>query len=357
MKRIILTGGGTMGHVSPNIALIPILAKKFDEVHYIGSKSGIEREKVEALTPNYKNLFYHPISATKLDRSNLFKNLKIPFVLLMANKEAKALIKNIAPAVVFSKGGYVSVPVVRSAQRLNIPTIIHESDLSLGLANRLCAKKATSVCTTFLETAKRYKNGVFTGSPVSSKLIFADKQLAYKKYNLNPRLKTITITGGSLGATPINNAVKQALPSLVQKYNIIHLTGKGKRIDFSHPNYHQEEFSDDIGSIFKASDLVVSRAGSNTIFELALLKTPMLLIPLSKKASRGDQLENAEYFKRLKIAEVLTEENLHALEEAIDQTISRLPSIKTELIRQNFSSGLDKLLNEIYKTIKYLKKE
>lgn len=349
MNRIILTGGGTMGHVSPNLALIPILSKKYDEIHYIGSFDGIEKEKITNLMTTYKNLFYHAIPSAKLDRSNPLKNFKLPFVLTKANRQAKKLVRELSPKVVFSKGGYVSVPVVRSAQKLKIPTVIHESDLSMGLANKICSRHATTVCTTFPETAKKFTNGVFTGSPVSSSLLFADKSLAYKKYNLNPRLKTITITGGSLGATPINNAVFSILPKLVNKFNIIHLTGKGKKIPFSHPNYHQEEFSDNIGAIFKASDLVISRAGSNTIFELALLKVPMLLIPLSKKASRGDQIENAQYFKSLHIAEVLEEENLNNLLATINATITKVPDLKSNLIKLNFVNGLDKLLKEIYR--------
>lgn len=349
MNKIILTGGGTMGHVSPNLALIPKLIKKYDEIHYIGSFNGIEKEKIESLGKIYPNLFYHGIPSTKLDRSNFFKNFKIPFVLLKANKESKKLIREISPSVVFSKGGYVSVPVVRSAQKLKIPTIIHESDLTMGLANKICSKHALAVCTTFPETAKHLKNGVFTGSPVSSDLIFAEKQKAIQKYNLNPKLKTITITGGSLGSSTINSAIEKILPKLVYSYNIIHLTGKGKQINFSHPNYHQEEFSDMVGSIFKASDLVISRAGSNTIFELALLKTPMLLIPLSESASRGDQIENAKYFEDLGIAELLKEENLDSLELKIKSTINKLPNLKTNLLHLNFKNGLEKLMNEISK--------
>jgi len=348
-KNIVLTGGGTMGHISPNLALIPTLTKNYTEIHYIGSKNSLEQTRIEELKPLYPNLYFHAIASTKLNRTNWLKNFSIPFILIKAKKQAKNLLQEINPVVVFSKGGYVSVPICTTAPKLNIPVVIHESDLSMGLANRLASKRASAICTTFPQTAKKYKNGVWTGSPISEKLLNADKKNAQIKYNLNPNLKTITITGGSLGSVAINNAIQHILPHLVEKYNIIHLTGKNKQINFRHKNYHQEEFVKDIGSIFKASDLVISRAGSNTIFELATLKVPMILVPLSKKASRGDQIENAEYFKSLKIADVIQEENLNNLEQVLENTIKNISNLKSGLIKQNFSNGLNKLLNEILK--------
>lgn len=351
-NSIILTGGGTMGHISPNLALIPELSKCFNDIHYIGSFNGLEKLKIEEEIKKGINITYHPIPSTKLDRVHIFKNLLIPFILLKSIKQSKKLIKKLSPAVIFSKGGYVSVPVCIAAGKLKIPLVIHESDLSMGLANKVSSKRATTICTTFPETAKTTKNHVWTGSPVSNKILFANGVDAIKKYNLNPNLKTITITGGSLGASPINNAVLKILPTLAPNYNIIHLTGKGKRLNFSHPNYHQEEFSDNIGAIFKASDLVISRAGSNTIFELALLNKPMLLIPLSKKASRGDQIENANYFNKLGIADVLLEENLNELNAAIQKSIKNLQVLKTNLKKVNFTNGKNNLLNEIYKAAK-----
>ena len=349
MKKIVLTGGGTMGHISPNLALIPKLTHHFDEIHYIGSENGIEREKIEHLKSTYKNLTYHPIPATKLNRRKIIKNFCLPFILMKSIRITKKLLRSISPDVIFSKGGYVSVPVSLSAGKLGIPLVIHESDLSMGLANKIASKRATTICTTFPETAKHFKNGVSTGSPISTHLLCADKSLAIKKYSLKPNLKTICITGGSLGSVTLNDAIHRILPTLSEKYNIIHITGKGKRIQYTHPNYHQEEFTSDIGSIFKVSDLVISRAGSNTIFELATLKIPMLLVPLSKKSSRGDQIENARYFKLLGIAEVIEEENLKNLQSVLEKTLTSLPRIKTALEKQNLSNGLPLLLDEIVK--------
>lgn len=353
MKRnILLTGGGTMGHLSPNLALIPILTQRYDEVHYIGSKNGIEKGKLEELTKIYNNLFFHAIPTTKLNRTNPLKNIFMPFILISAKNKAQKILQSIQPCVIFSKGGYVSVPVCLNAKKLNIPLVIHESDLSMGLANKIASKYATTVCTTFKETSNHFNNGVWTGSPVSPKLLSADKRNAIKKFNLSPALKTITITGGSLGSVTINKAIENILPRLVKKYNIIHITGKNKQINFSHPHYHQLEFADNIGDIFKASDLVISRAGSNTIFELALLEIPMLLIPLSKKSSRGDQIENAEYFKKLEIAEIVYEEKLSSLEATLEKTMDRLNILKSNLIKEHFSNGLNALVGEINRASK-----
>lgn len=348
-NKIVLTGGGTMGHISPNLALIPILTNIFDEIHYIGGINSLESEKVTELKQKYSNLYFHPITSTKLDRVHIFKNFCIPFKLARANKEANNLIKDISPKVLFSKGGYVSVPVVFAGNKNHIPIVIHESDLTMGLANKIASRYAKTICTTFESTAKKFKNGVWTGSPASTKLLLADPTEAILKCKLKSNLKTICITGGSLGSTPINNAIEKILPHLVKNYNIIHITGKGKSVNFKHPNYHQLEFADNIGAIFKASDLVISRAGSNTIFELALLKKPMLLIPLSKKASRGDQIDNANYFKSLGIAEVLPEEKLCTLEQTLDATLKNLNKFQHNLVKVNFSNGLTPLLNEIMK--------
>lgn len=352
MRKIVLTGGGTMGHISPNLAIIPKITSIFDEIHYIGSVNGPEKEKIEKLMRKYKNLNYHPISSTKLNRGNILKNFALPFILIKSIFQAKKLLKQISPSVVFSKGGYVSVPVAISAGKLKKPLVIHESDLSMGLANKIASKRATTICTTFPSLAEKYKNGVATGSPINPEILTAEKSFAINKYNLDPKKMTITITGGSLGSTAINNAILKILPSLTKKYNIIHLTGKGKKVDFHHPNYHQEEFTSSIGSVFKASDIIISRAGSNTIFEIAALKIPMILVPLPKKSSRGDQIENAEYFKKLKIAEVLDEQNLENLESTLEKVVKNIIIYKKALENQHFKNGLDAIIKEILKAEK-----
>ena len=355
-NTIVLTGGGTMGHVTPNLIILPELMYNFDKVYYIGSFKGIEKDKIGSfnskLKPSQNRVEYIGIPTVKLDRARWYKNILLPFTLLKAIYEAKQHLRNINADVLFSKGGYVSVPVVIAAHQLKIPIVIHESDLTMGLANKISSKRATTVCTTFPETAKKTVNGVYTGSAVNPKLQTADGEKLKSKYKLYPNLKTILITGGSLGSTAINDAIKKILPYLTINYNVLHLTGKGKKVDFHHSNYHQLEFTDDIGSFFKVSDLVISRAGSNTIFELANLKKPMLLIPLPKGASRGDQIDNAEYFKNLGIANVILQEDLDTgLKDAIKDTIDHLSSYQKALNRLSFPDGKYKILNEIYKAV------
>lgn len=355
-NTIVLTGGGTLGHVTPNLIILPELMYNFDKICYIGSFKGIEKDKINSynskLKPSQSKVEYIGIPTVKLDRVKWYKNLLLPFTLTRAIIEAKQYLRSIHPDVLFSKGGFVSVPVVIAAKQLRIPIVIHESDLSMGLANKIACKKATTVCTTFPETAKKTVNGVYTGSAINPKLQTANPDKLRTKYGLYPNLKTILITGGSLGSSPINDAIKKILPYLVLHFNVLHLTGKGKKVDFHHANYHQLEFTDDIGSFFKVSDLVISRAGSNTIFELANLKKPMLLIPLPRDASRGDQIENAEYFKKLGIANVIEQSELDDhLKDAINETIEHLATYQKALNRLSFPDGKYKILNEIYKAV------
>ena len=352
---ILLTGGGTMGHISPNLAILPDLLCTFNEVHYIGAINGLEKDKINNFNKNNKQklkkeVIYHSITTTKLDRVHLLKNIVMPFKLIKGIFEARKIIKQINPSVLFSKGGFVSVPVVIASKMLKVPIVIHESDLSMGLANKIASKRATTVCTTFPETAKKCINGVYTGSPLNPKIFLGDGEKLKKQLKLHPSLPTILITGGSLGSSEINKQIEKILPELTKKYNVIHLTGKNKRVKFKHLNYYQFEFTDDIGSYMKASDLIISRAGSNTIFEIASLKKPMLLIPLPKSASRGDQIENAEYFKKLKIAEVINQEDLEdGLLNKIDECFKNIQIMKNELNKTTILNGKENILNEIYK--------
>lgn len=344
-----------MGHVTPNLVLLQELIHNFDHISYIGSYNGVEKEKIakfnSGLKPNNTRVDYTGITTVKLDRVKWYKNILLPFLLFKAIRQAKQALKISKPDVLFSKGGYVSVPVVLAAHSLHIPIVIHESDLSLGLANKISAKRATTVCTTFADTAKKTINGIHTGSPINPKLLNADASRIREKYKLYPNLKTICITGGSLGASAINDAIKKILPHLCLKYNVLHLTGRGKKVNFKHANYHQVEFTDDIGSFFKASDLIISRAGSNTIFEIASLKKPMILIPLPKSASRGDQIDNAKYFSSLGIAKMIDQEDLEGLKIEIDNSISNLNKYAKIYARLSFPDGKYKILNEIYKAI------
>ena len=303
--KIVLCGGGTAGHIMPHLALIDGLKKIFDEIHYIGSIGGMEK----GIMASNPNIIYHEIVCIKLRRSLSVKNLAIPFKLTQGVLQAKKILKSIKPDVIFSKGGYVAVPVVWAANK-RCKIFIHESDMSIGLANKLCIKRAEKVLCTFSLLADKLKKGIHTGTPLRQLIYKGNKQKIFNELNLGRR-KVILIMGGSLGAKKINEVLRETLSRLILKYDIIHITGKGN-IDtrYNYPDYHQFEFRTDIHDIFAASDLVITRAGSNAIFELAALKKPMLVIPLPKAQSRGDQIENAQFFSDNNIAEVLFQEDL-----------------------------------------------
>ena len=310
MKRIILTGGGTAGHVTPNIALLPRLRELQYDIHYIGSYTGIEKELIEK-----QQIPYHGISSGKLRRYFSLKNFTDPFRVLKGFSEANHLIKTLKPDVIFSKGGFVSVPVVIAGKRNHVPVIIHESDMTPGLANRISIPSAYRVCCNFPETLKALPEdkAVLTGSPIRQELMTGDPEKARAFCGFKDEKPVILVVGGSLGATAVNQAVRAILPELLKDFQVIHLCGKGK-LDTSLNNlegYVQFEYiQDELRHLFALSDIVISRAGANAICELLALQKPNLLIPLSARASRGDQILNARSFERQGFSKVLEEETL-----------------------------------------------
>lgn len=302
MKTIVLTGGGTAGHIMPNIALIPELKKHFDRIVYIGSKNGMEKDIIK----KFSDIEFIEIETVKLIRKFTFKNLLIPIKLFKSINSCKKILKQIKPDIIFSKGGYVAVPVCSAGKSLGIKIISHESDFSFGLANKLILKKCNLMLTSFRETCKNNKC-IYTGSPIREEIFKGDKKNC--EVNFKKKQPTILIFGGSLGAKKINEVVFKSIDKL-KDFNIIHIVGKNNTKFIDKPNYFQKEFVDNIWDYFALSDLVVSRAGANSIFEILALKKPMLLIPLSKAQSRGDQIENANAFKRYGFASVLYEEEL-----------------------------------------------
>ncbi|MBQ4559202.1 MAG: undecaprenyldiphospho-muramoylpentapeptide beta-N-acetylglucosaminyltransferase [Tyzzerella sp.] len=310
MKRIILTGGGTAGHVTPNIALIPGLKELGYDIHYIGSYNGIEKNLIEQF-----QIPYHGIASGKLRRYFSLQNFTDPFRVLKGFGEAKKLIKTLKPDVIFSKGGFVSVPVVIAGKQCHIPTIIHESDMTPGLANKLAIPSATKVCCNFPETLNHLpkEKAVLTGLPIREELLSGNREAAMKFCGLSCSKPVILIIGGSLGSVVVNNAVRQVLPELLKNFQVIHLCGKGK-LDESLQNldgYVQFEYiKDELKDLFALADIVISRAGANAICELLALHKPNLLIPLSAKASRGDQILNARSFEHQGYSIVLEEEAL-----------------------------------------------
>lgn len=310
MKRIILTGGGTAGHVTPNIALIPGLRELGYDIQYIGSYNGIEKELIEPF-----GIPYHGISSGKLRRYFSVKNFTDPFRVIKGFSEARKLIKDLKPDVIFSKGGFVSVPVVLAGKKGKVPVIIHESDMTPGLANKIAIPSAVKVCCNFPETLDCLPKGkaVLTGSPIRQELLSGNKIAAMDLCGFTADKPVILVIGGSLGSVIVNNAVRQGLPKLLEDFQIIHLCGKGKTDESlkDTKGYCQFEYvKDELRDIFALSDIVISRAGANAICELLALRKPNLLIPLSANASRGDQILNARSFERQGFSMVLEEENL-----------------------------------------------
>ena len=309
MKRIVLTGGGTAGHVTPNIALLPKLKELDYDVHYIGSYEGIEKKLIDDF-----DIPYYGISTGKLRRYMDIKNFSDPFRVLKGYSEAKKILKNIQPDIVFSKGGFVSVPVVRAAASLKIPCIIHESDMSPGLANKLCIPVAHKVCCNFPETMKDIpeEKAVLTGSPIREELSRGNRNAALSLCGFSANKPVIMVIGGSLGASNVNKLIREALPALLKDFQVVHICGKEKvdNLLLTTHGYKQFEYvKSELKDLFAMADVVISRAGANAICELLALKKPNLLIPLCS-GSRGDQLLNAASFESQGFSMVLQEDDI-----------------------------------------------
>jgi UDP-N-acetylglucosamine--N-acetylmuramyl-(pentapeptide) pyrophosphoryl-undecaprenol N-acetylglucosamine transferase len=311
MKKIVMTGGGTAGHVTPNIALMPALKEAGYEITYIGSYQGMEKELIEA-----QGIPYYGIASGKLRRYFDLKNFSDPFKVLKGYGEAIRLMKQIQPDIVFSKGGFVSVPVVLAAKHCHIPAIIHESDITPGLANKIAVHGAKKVCCNFPETMRYLPEGkaVLTGSPIRQELFLGNADAARTLCHITANSRPVLlIVGGSSGSKVINDAVRASLSELLEQFSVIHLCGKGNLDESleSVTGYTQMEYaSKELPDIFALADLVVSRAGANSICELLALHKPNILIPLSAAASRGDQILNARSFQKQGFSYVLEEENL-----------------------------------------------
>ena len=309
-KRIVLTGGGTAGHVTPNIALLPRLKDLDYEVFYMGSYDGIEKKLNEDF-----DIPYYGIATGKFRRYFDPKNFSDPFRVVKGMREARKYLKEIKPDVLFSKGGFVSVPVVRAASSLGIPCIIHESDMTPGLANKLCIPVAKKVCCNFPETLEMLpaKKAVLTGSPIRQELSQGDKKAAYELCGFDSSKPVIMVVGGSLGSAAINQAVRDILPDLLKDFQVVHLCGKEKvdNLLLTTKGYKQFEYvRSEMKDIFAMADIVISRAGANAISELLSLKKPNILIPLPASSSRGDQILNAKSFESQGFSIVIDEDDL-----------------------------------------------
>jgi UDP-N-acetylglucosamine--N-acetylmuramyl-(pentapeptide) pyrophosphoryl-undecaprenol N-acetylglucosamine transferase len=326
LKRIILTGGGTAGHVTPNMALIPQLQKEGWDIHYIGSFKGIEKELIEGM-----GIKYHAIASGKFRRYKNFKNYSQNFMdifrVVSGISQATKLIRDLKPSLVFSKGGFVAVPVVLGAKKNKVPVIIHESDITPGLANKLAIPFAKAVCTTFPETVS-YISGnkaVHTGTPIRPEIFEGKREKGLEFCGFNSDKPVIMVMGGSLGAVKINNCIRQSLDVLLKDFQVVHLCGKGN-LDSTltdKKGYKQFEYiSSELSQLFACCDIIVSRAGSNSISEFLALKKPSLLIPLNARASRGDQILNAQSFEKQGFSSVLDED--HMTKETLTENILEL---------------------------------
>ena len=322
MKRIVLTGGGTAGHVTPNIALIPGLKERGYEIFYIGSYNGIEKKLIEDM-----NIPYYGISTGKLRRYFDLKNISDPFRVLKGIHEARQILKKIRPDIIFSKGGFVAVPVALAANKLKIPLLIHESDMTPGLANRICIPYAVKVCCNFPETRDSLPEGkaFVTGTPIRQELLHGDADAGREFCGFNREKPVLMVIGGSQGSVFVNTKIREALPELLKNWQVVHLCGKGNLDDsLDHtPGYRQYEYiKEQLPDLFAMADVVVSRAGANAICEISALAKPNLLIPLGTNASRGDQILKAGSFEKQGYSMVLEEENL--TEESLLEAVGKL---------------------------------
>lgn len=337
MKTIVLTGGGTAGHVTPNLALIPELLKEGWDIKYIGTKNGIEKELIEK-----EGIEYHSVSSGKLRRYLSKENVTDVFKVIKGVGEASALIRSLKPDIVFSKGGFVAVPVVLGAKMNNVPIVIHESDITPGLANKIAMPFAKKVCTTFPETVKYIKGGkgINTGTPIRKELFSGNKAKGLEICGFTGNKPVIMMMGGSLGAVKINNCLRACLGQILKDFSIVHICGKGNldgdKLDVE--GYRQFEYvSGELPHIFAVADIVVSRAGSNSISEFLALKKPSLLIPLSASASRGDQILNARSFEKQGFSVVLDEDKM--TEESLKKSIYSLYENRGKVIESMNRSG------------------
>jgi UDP-N-acetylglucosamine--N-acetylmuramyl-(pentapeptide) pyrophosphoryl-undecaprenol N-acetylglucosamine transferase len=350
-KSILFTGGGTAGHVTVNLALMPRFLQEGWRVSYIGSHDGIERQLVDEVEPKVP---YMAISTGKLRRYFDWKNFKDPFKVLKGVWQAYFAIRKVKPDVIFSKGGFVTVPVVLGAWLNRVPVMIHESDITPGLANKIAIPFASKICTTFPETKKHLQSpkAEYVGAIVREELKQGDAARGYERCGFTADKSVLLIMGGSLGSQKINGLVREHLPELLQTYQIVHICGKGQ-VDptYEQSGYRQFEYiNQELPDVLSMADLVVSRAGSNSIFEFLSLQKPMLLIPLSRAASRGDQILNANSFQKMGYCEVLEEEELSS--DTFLGALAQLHEQRDAYIEKMRQSTAVKSLDEVMELIR-----
>ncbi len=345
MKKIMFCGGGSAGHVIPNLALIEDLKDEYS-ISYIGT------DKIEKNICNSNGIAFYEFEAVKLVRGKILCNLAIPFKLIKSIKSAGEILDEVKPDLLFCKGGYVCLPPAFAAKKRGIPVITHESDLSPGLANKIIARKCEKVLTSFPSTAEKFKHGVYTGSPMRKNLFNRDRVQAKQILGLDGR-STIIVFGGGSGSKIINENIRKIAFELCKQYNILHICGKGNAVGTNIHGYKQIEFADDMGLIYTCADAAVARCGSNSANELIALKIPTLFIPLQNSASRGDQVKNAEFFKSLGLCHILSEKQLNVQSlKANIYGVLQDDKLKTALAKAQIECGNKRIIKEIKQVLR-----
>jgi UDP-N-acetylglucosamine--N-acetylmuramyl-(pentapeptide) pyrophosphoryl-undecaprenol N-acetylglucosamine transferase len=349
LKRIVLTGGGTAGHVTPNLALIPSLLREGWDVHYVGTAEGIERRLVEAVP----GVTYHVVSTGKLRRYFDVKNLTDPLKVMKGAGQSLMLLRKLRPNLVFAKGGFVSVPVVYGAAMLRIPVLLHESDMTPGLANKLAVPFAKKLLCTFPEAAKLAgSKGLYAGTPLRLELFQGSREKGLKLFGFRDDRPVLMVVGGSSGAQAINRALRQALPNLTAGFQVLHLCGEGN-LDSNlegTPGYCQREYlNEEMPHAYAVADVLISRAGSNTLSEILALRKPSLLIPYPKSASRGDQILNAQSFEARGLARVLYQEDMtpESLRQRVVEVYKDRGSLIDAMEKEPSANGLKNVMKSI----------
>lgn len=346
MKKIVFTGGGSAGHVVPNVAVMQELIKTGEtDLYYMGT-DGIEKQLIVPL-----GVPYCEISCPKFIRGGgaVLKNLTVPLALRKSISKAKTELKKIKPDLVFSKGGYVALPVVLAAHALKIPCLTHESDLTLGLANKLMARKCEKVLTAFPETANALKNGKYCGAPLREQLFQADKREAKKKFQITNGKPVLLVFGGGSGSDKINAAVRKNVLELTKRYNVLHLCGNGKTLTAKIEGYYQYEYLTEMPLAYACADVILCRAGAGALFEIMALKKKAILVPLEGQ-TRGDQLQNARYFEEKGLCRVLREAALPELVGVVHETLND-EKLSAALGVISFADGTKNVLAEIRKIL------
>ncbi len=319
-KLIFMAGGGTAGHINPNLALVEPLQKAGYRVEYLGQKNEMEYPLVTAA-----GLSFHEVASGRLHRSINPDTLLTPFRIIKGVWQAIRAIRKEKPALIFCKGGFACVPVAIAGKLTGTKVILHESDLTPGLANKLCAPFASMICVTFEQTLQHLpkEKTVFTGTPIRASLKNGNREKGFELTGLDPAGKPVLmVVGGSQGAGALNDVVGDNLEALLEDYQIVHLYGgeisgyvPKEAAGYFALGYAKDEMAD----LFAMTDLVLSRAGANAINEFLLLQLPSILVPLPLTVSRGDQILNAQHFEEKGFSYVLPQEklDLQSLQEAL----------------------------------------